>query len=187
LAIKIIKGLRKGYYLKTVPKHTCNVRPMLARVKKSLFDVIKIVIKGADFVDLFAGLGTVGLEALSCNAKHVTFVESNYELIAYIKHNINILNFQTQSNIIKCNLLNNFKILQNKKFDIIFLDPPYNNNFTYITLRNILKYNIIKANSLIVSKRHIKEAVDNLHDLVCIKMLKYGDTVISFYKVINLK
>jgi 16S rRNA (guanine(966)-N(2))-methyltransferase RsmD len=173
----------KGRYLKTISRSESNTRPILARVKKSLFDIIKGIVQESNFVDLFAGIGTVGLEALSCSAKHVTFVELNYKLIKYIKRNINTLNFSAQSSIIRCDLLNNFQILKNNKFDIIFLDPPYNGNFTYITLRNILQYKIVKKSSLIISKRYIKEVVNNIQDLIRIKMLQYGDTAIIFYRV----
>jgi 16S rRNA (guanine(966)-N(2))-methyltransferase RsmD len=173
----------KGRSLKTISRCKSNVRPILARVKKSLFDIISDLVEGSTFIDLFAGIGTVGIEALSCYAKHVTFVEFDDKLITYIKQNVENLNFETKSNVLKYDLLNHFQMLINNKFDIVFLDPPYNNDLTYITLRNILKYNIIKKTSLIISKRYVKEVVSNIQDLICIKMLKYGDTVIAFYKI----
>jgi 16S rRNA (guanine(966)-N(2))-methyltransferase RsmD len=159
------------------------VRPILAQVKKSLFDIIKGIIYNANFIDLFSGVGTVGLEALSCYAGHVTFVESNSVLVSCIKHNIDMLNFTAKTNVIQCDLTKKFYRLKKSKFNIVFMDPPYEKiGLTYITLNNIVKYNIVTKDSIIISKRNIKEKISNIQSLHCIRNVKYGNTGIFFYK-----
>jgi len=187
--LRIIAGERRGRILKTPHLDDLSVRPMLARVKKSVFDIIRLKIPNSVFIDLFAGTGSVGLEALSRGARKVVFVELSDASISFIKHNITILNFNDKAKIIKCDLMKNFFILHGK-FDVVFMAPPYKNKFnktpfafTLSTLENIVKYDILKYDSLIISQRHIKEPVYNVNKLKCFRSEKYGDTVISFYKL----
>jgi 16S rRNA (guanine(966)-N(2))-methyltransferase RsmD len=186
--LKIIAGKMRGRILKTPHRDELFVRPMLGRVKKSVFDIIRLKIPNSIFVDLFAGTGSVGLEALSRGAKKVVFVESSGASISFIKRNICMLGLNDKSKIIKCDIIREFFALHGK-FDIVFMAPPYKNRFnkkalalTYPTLENVVKYDILKHDSLIISQRHMKESVGNIMKLECFRSEKYGDTVISFYR-----
>jgi 16S rRNA (guanine(966)-N(2))-methyltransferase RsmD len=189
VSLKIIAGEMRGRVLKTPHRDGLFVRPMLGRVKKSVFDIIRLKIPNSIFVDLFAGTGSVGLEALSRGAKKVVFVESSETSISFIKRNICMLGLNDKSKIIRCDIIREFFSLHGK-FDIVFMAPPYKNRFnkkalalTYPTLGNVVKYDILKHDSLIISQRHTKEAVGNIAKLECFRSEKYGDTVISFYKL----
>jgi 16S rRNA (guanine966-N2)-methyltransferase len=129
--LKIIGGEKSGFELKS-PKH---IRPILARIKKSIFDIIKTKVVQSTFLDLFAGSGSVGLEALSRGAKNVVFVEKDKHCVSILYENINFLQYNQKSFVITADVLKDlFWIDKVRKyfyqnnlagFDIIFIGAPY--------------------------------------------------------------
>ncbi|MDR2666183.1 MAG: RsmD family RNA methyltransferase [Endomicrobium sp.] len=187
MALKVISGIACGRVLKTLPINDLSIRPMLGRIKKSVFDIIRSKIPCSVFIDLFAGVGSIGIEALSRGAEKVIFVEFSNTSLSLIKHNVSMLGFDDRARIIKCDITRSFAILQGK-YDIIFVGPPYRDKdknmlaFTYSVLRNSVKYGILKDDSILITQRHIKEYVGDVTGLECFRSEKYGDTLISFYK-----
>jgi 16S rRNA (guanine(966)-N(2))-methyltransferase RsmD len=187
MVLKVISGTVRGRVLKTLPINDLSVRPMLGRVKKSVFDIIKLKVPCSVFIDLFAGVGSVGIEALSRGAKKVVFAELDNVSLSLIKHNVNMLGFSDRAEIVKCDIMKDFAILQDK-YDIIFIGPPYKDKnkkmlaFTREVLENAVKFDILKSDSIIISQRHVKEKIRNVAGLECFRLEKYGDTLISFYK-----
>src|SRR6056297_149625 len=120
--MRIIAGIAKGR--KIYSGNIEGTRPTLDRVKESLFNIIGYPLNGYNILDLFAGTGNLGLEALSRGASFVTFVDNNRECYRVIKRNVELLNFNARSEILNKDSL---KFLEDtsKKFDIIFMDPPY--------------------------------------------------------------
>lgn len=103
------------------------VRPTTSQVREAVFNICQLSIEGARFLDLFAGSGAMGLEALSRGAVHATFVEQNRVALAAIKQNIQILHVEEQTSVLKQDV---FIALQNladqeKTYDVIYVDPPY--------------------------------------------------------------
>jgi 16S rRNA (guanine(966)-N(2))-methyltransferase RsmD len=186
LSLKIIAGTEKGKLLKTLQINNFSIRPILARIKKSIFDIIQFKVKNSMFIDLFAGVGSVGIEALSRGAKKSIFVDINNDSLSLIKYNVNKLGFNNKSDIIRCDLVKNFPNL-NDIFDIIFIGPPYYEsikyNFTHIVLKNIYTSNILNDNSIIISQNHIKERIDHIDGIECFRTKKYGYTLVHFYKI----
>ncbi|MDR0401865.1 MAG: 16S rRNA (guanine(966)-N(2))-methyltransferase RsmD [Endomicrobium sp.] len=186
MTLKIISGIARGRALKTLPMNDLSIRPMLYRVKKSVFDIIKLKILHSVFIDLFAGVGSVGIEAISRGAKTVVFVELSKISLSLIRYNVNKLNFNDKSKIIRCDIVKNFSILKGK-YDIIFVAPPYRDkngnmlNLTSCVLKNSVKYNILKTNSLLITQRHASETVEKIDGINCFRSEKYGDTLVSFY------
>jgi len=187
MVLRVISGVARGRVLKTLPIDNLSIRPMLGRMKKSIFDIIKSRVPCSVFIDLFAGVGSVGIEALSRGAKKVVFAELDVTSLSLIKHNVNALGFGDRAKIVKCDIMKNFAILQDK-YDIIFMGPPYRDenkrmlSFTHDLLENLLKYDILKDDSMIIAQRHVKERVENVAGLECFRLEKYGDTLISFYR-----
>jgi 16S rRNA (guanine(966)-N(2))-methyltransferase RsmD len=187
VSLRVISGSARGRLLKTLPYGDLSVRPMLGRIKKSVFDMMRSKIAESTFIDLFAGVGSVGIEALSCGAREVFFAELNDVSLSLIRHNVNMLGFNDKAKIIKCDVMKNFVILK-AKYDIIFMGPPYKDvgkrplAFTYPTLKNIVRYDVLKCDSLLITQKHIKEPVGDVDGLECFRSKKYGDTVVSFYK-----
>jgi 16S rRNA (guanine(966)-N(2))-methyltransferase RsmD len=187
VSLKVIAGTAKGRLLKTLPQEDLSIRPMLGRMKKSIFDIVQSKVPDSKFLDLFAGVGSVGIEALSRGAKKVVFAELSNVSLSLIKHNVNTLGFADRARIVKCDVIKDFDVLQDK-YDIVFMGAPYKDGdkralvLTYPALKNVVRYDILKDNSILIAQKHIKESVGEVAGLECIRVEKYGYTVISFYK-----
>jgi len=192
VSLKVIAGSARGRIIKTLPHDNLSIRPMLGRMKKSIFDIIQFKISYSVFIDLFAGVGSVGIEALSRGAKKVVFAELSDISLSLIKRNVNMLGFNDKAKIVKCDVIKDFAVLQDK-YDIVFMGPPYKNEnkkvlaLTYPALKNVAKYDILKDDSILIAQKHIKEPVRYVAGLECFRTEKYGDTIISFYKRVKLE
>ncbi len=125
MSLRILSGTLKGRVLKS-PKGSCT-RPTLAIVRKALFDICQDHIVKADVLDLFAGSGAIGIEALSHGAKSVIFIENHPFAISAIQDNIRSLKIESQARLVKLSVFLGLKTLlkQKKTFDLIYVDPPY--------------------------------------------------------------
>jgi 16S rRNA (guanine(966)-N(2))-methyltransferase RsmD len=192
VSLRIIAGVARGRFLKTFPRDDLSVRPLLGRIKKSIIDIIQFKIPNSTFIDLFAGVGSVGIEALSLGAKKVVFAELSNASLSVIRHNVNMLGFNDRAEIVKCDLIKDFVVLQSK-YDIVFVGPPYKDGngkslaLTYRILKNVVRYDILKSDSILISQKHIKEPVGSVVGLECFRMKKYGDTVVSFYRQMKME
>jgi 16S rRNA (guanine(966)-N(2))-methyltransferase RsmD len=122
VSIRVIAGSAKGRKLKLVPGDT--TRPVMDRVKESLFNIIGRNIIDATFLDLFAGTGSVGIEALSRGAKHAVFVDMERQAIQTIQANITVTKFGDKSTIRKDDAFNFLKQGSIQVFDFIYIAPP---------------------------------------------------------------
>ncbi len=178
--MKIIAGLYKGLRLKSFPGK--DIRPTPGKVREAVFDILGSKVIVSDFLDLFAGTGAIGIEALSRGAKRATFVEINGKAIDLIKANLNKFNYNDFSDIIKNDYLQAIKMLsfQQRKFDIIFLDPPYNKNYTQKSLQEIEQSPIFKKNSIVVVQHQIYDDIQiNFQKLSCLKEKRYSRSRIT--------
>ncbi|MCX8130024.1 MAG: 16S rRNA (guanine(966)-N(2))-methyltransferase RsmD [Clostridia bacterium] len=183
--LRVISGTAKGHKLKTLKGD--NTRPTSDRVKESLFNIIAEYVYDAEVLDLFAGTGNLGIEALSRGAKFAFFVDKSNECLSIIKENLNHTKLSDKSSVLVGEVGSVIKKLadNNKKFDIIFLDPPYNRNLVEETLNFVVNSGIIKDNTIIVAERDKDDAVpEHIGPLKLARNQKYGDTILSFY-VIN--
>lgn len=185
--IKIIAGTHRGRSIKTIPG--LSVRPILARIKKSLFDILAPRIEMADFLDLFAGNGVVGIEALSRGAAFVVFADSARESVKIIGENLKNLGFEKRAAVCQCDVTQDLSIIKTfakDGFDIIFLGPPYKDiNRTplaliSVVLKNIRAADLLKAGGLVIAQHHKKEPI--VHDgWELMREKVYGDSVLSFF------
>ena len=175
--MRIISGKYKG---KKILGYNINgTRPTMDRVKESLFATIQNNIRDSICLDLFAGSGSLGIEALSNGAKMCYFVEKNDEIFKILKNNLNDIN---ESILIKDdykNALNSF-VKKNIKFDIIFLDPPYKLCLINNILNFISEHNLLNENGIIVCE-YEKEYIST-NSFSEIKTKKYGDKMVTYYK-----
>ncbi|MEW6355613.1 MAG: 16S rRNA (guanine(966)-N(2))-methyltransferase RsmD [Planctomycetota bacterium] len=123
--MRVIGGAARGMKLHS-PKGT-EVRPMLDRVKEALFNILADRFAGASVLDLFAGTGSLGIEALSRGAEHVVFVERDRVCVESIERNLEHTRFQDRADIIRHDALRSLPRIQKleRAFDIVFIDPPY--------------------------------------------------------------
>jgi len=163
MGIRIIAGKLKNREIKGIPKDK-EIRPILSRIKKSLFDIIRPKISGAKFLDLYAGTGSVGIEAISRGADLVIFVEVDEKLVRILKKNLERFKIENQVEVYQRDILLGLDWLSDFKgekfFDIIFIGPPYKENLTNKTLELISQSGILKENGIIVAQHHKKEKVE---------------------------
>ncbi len=166
--MRIISGIAKGKKIFTpINKKT---RPLKDMVRESIFNIIShsnLLSSKFDqsiILDLFSGVGSFGLEALSRGAKKVVFFEDYKPALELLIKNINILSFNKKAEINKKNIYNqnNFKKL-NYKFDIVFLDPPFKDNDIKLILDNLANAKILNSETLVIIHRH-KNTKDNFDE-----------------------
>ncbi|MDR2708700.1 MAG: 16S rRNA (guanine(966)-N(2))-methyltransferase RsmD [Elusimicrobiota bacterium] len=189
MSLKIIAGKYRNRTLKTLPQDNLSIRPLLGRMKKSIFDILKSTIFDCSFLDLFAGVGSCGIEALSLGAREVVFVEKSPISINLIKQNLEMLKIEPQNaKILQCDIIKNLKFISGN-FDIIFMGPPYKDDkkrplaLTQPTLKNIAFSNLLNPSGIIISQRHKTEKVDEIERLEIFRVENYGDTTVVFYKL----
>ena len=182
--IRVIAGLAKGHKLKTIPGMT--TRPTLDRVKESLFSIILNYLPDSEVLDIFSGTGSLGIEALSRGAKHAYFVDKSKDCCDIIKENLIHTKLQDKSTIYNMNFDDAIVKLaaQNKKFDLIFLDPPYNKNFVQEMLKILMNSDIINDDGILIAEHHINDILpEHEGKLTLADKRKYGDTALSLYRV----
>ena len=174
--MRVISGKYKGR--KLIGDNIIGTRPTMDRVKESLFGIIQTKLKDSICLDLFAGSGSLGIEALSNGAKLCYFVDKNEEVIKTLyKNTLDI----DGVNIIKTDYMNaliKFKE-ENLKFDIIFLDPPYKDNLIKSTLKYIEEFNLLNEDGIVICEYENEEFISNMD---IIKEKKYGSKNIRIYK-----
>jgi 16S rRNA (guanine(966)-N(2))-methyltransferase RsmD len=181
--LRVISGEAKGHKLKTVKGNT--TRPTTDRVKESLFNIIAGFVGDAEVLDLFAGTGNLGIEALSRGANSAVFVDKSRECSNVILENLTHTRLLERSTIITSEVGLAISRLANegKRFSLIFLDPPYNKNFVEKTLNYISKSDIILDNGLIVAEHdYIDSVPESIDHIKLLRSERYGDTVISFFR-----
>ncbi len=180
--MRVISGNLKGRVIKG---YTIDgTRPTMDRVKESIFSTIQSDVADSIFLDLFAGSGSMGIEAISNGANTCYFVDKSKGAINVLNDNINTFNIKDKSIIITNDYneaLNYFKN-NNIKFDIIFIDPPYNMHI----INNIIEYignnNLLNDNGIIICEVDNKYLKEEFNNIIKYKDKKYGSTYVYFYK-----
>jgi len=180
--MKVISGLLKGRNIEGY--NIDGTRPTMDRVKESLFGMIQNHIKDSTFLDLFAGSGQIGIEAISNGASLCYFIDNNKEVIKVLNKNINNLNIQKQTKVILSDWkksLNDFSD-KNIKFDIIFVDPPYDYDVYEKILEKVSSLNLLNDNGIIILEHSNLKLKDKYNNLTLYKNKKYGSKSVNIYK-----
>ncbi|MBK5897202.1 16S rRNA (guanine(966)-N(2))-methyltransferase RsmD [Catonella massiliensis] len=124
--MRVIAGIARSVPL--ITPRGLETRPTSDQIKETLFNMLQGYTEGANFLDLYAGSGQIGIEALSRGAEFAAFVEKSDEAVKCIKANVDKTKFADKSMILKLEVLSGIRTLEleKKRFDIVFLDPPYN-------------------------------------------------------------
>lgn len=181
--MRIITGIAKGR--KLIAPEGMDTRPTADRVKQSVFNIISLKLIQSSVLDLFAGTGNLGLEAISQGAKGCTFVENNKSTYNILLKNINELGFSDKSIVLKRDAIESLKQLQQKNtcFDIIFLDPPYSKGLVETAIYEIERFSMLSNDGIIISEYDINDPIPNKIGKISIyRTVKYGRTKISFWK-----
>ena len=183
--MRIISGNLKGKRI-LEPKDP-NTRPLKDLTKESIFNLIThsnkftVKLEGSNILDLFSGVGSFGLECASRGAKDLTFIDNYKNVLPILKKNILNLNCQNISLVIEKNIFVNLDFnIFTKKFNIIFIDPPYKENNLSSLLDKIIKSNILNKDGVIIIHRHKKEKDDFPHNFNVIEEKTYGISKVIF-------
>ena len=183
--MRIISGQLRGK--KILEPKDKNTRPLKDLVKESIFNIIthsnkfETNIVNANILDLFSGTGSFGIEALSREANHVTFVENYTGILDILKTNIRNLNLDKKFNIFKKNIFKDFVFKElSQEYDIIFLDPPFNEKEICLILSKIYNSNILKKNGILIIHRNNKLKENFTEIFKVIEEKKYGISKIIF-------
>lgn len=182
--MRVISGKIRGLKLNS-PKND-DVRPTTDRVKESLFNIISPYIMDSDILDLFAGIGSLGIECLSRGANKCIFVDNSNESINIVKSNIKKARVENESIVLNLDFKSaiNSLSLRNQKFDVIFVDPPYYKNMFNNVLNGIDHNNLLKRDGIIVVEHDTEDKFpDNIGRLYKSRDRKYGNTTLTFYKM----
>lgn len=172
--MKIITGSAKGKVLKTLP--TLDTRPTSERIKEAMFSSIQFDIEGRRVLDLFAGSGQLGLEALSRGAEHAMFIDSSREAIDVVKENIAKTGFADRSKTLVSDAANYIRKASGKaSFDLVFIDPPYALECAVSMLKKMAEGGVLAdgAIAVIESGDEVIDA-DKLPEFELIKSKSYG-------------
>ena len=180
-SMRVISGTSKGR--KLVTPRSQSVRPTSDRVKESIFNILREEIEGKRVLDLFAGTGNLGIEALSRGAEKTIFVEKGRQALRLIQRNLNQFGLEDQSEIIPKDVNRAIGILKQRgeSFDVIFMDPPYEKGMIEKTLMKLNSHPIYCRDSLLVIEHNRREPLPNhVEGWNLIRQQRIGDTLISF-------
>jgi len=189
--MRVVTGEAKGRRLKS-PK-TSGTRPIIDRVKTALFDILSTRVEDARFLDLFAGTGSVGIEALSRGAAHATFIELSHSVLKLVRENLKITGLGDRAETLHADA---FKFLQanatsesGRVYDIIYVAPPQYHELAARALAMLDTSPLIAPDGLVIVQVHPKErpivAAVPLTRLTQTDERKYGSTLLLFYEVLG--
>lgn len=182
--MRIIAGEFGGRVLKS-PSHN-KTRPTSDRLRETLFNVINLRIDNqTKFLDLCAGTGAVGIEAVSRGAAFVTFVDKSRKACALIEENLDLLRVPENQTEIFCNPASKFLLrAKDRTWDIIYFDPPYRENYTkVINQLGSVESNVLAADGLFITEHHSKNLLpDLIGQIRRWRIIKQGETWLSFYE-----
>lgn len=184
--MRVIAGEYKGRRLDRI--EGTDIRPTSDTVKEALFNILGDAVIGSGFLDLFGGTGGIGIEALSRGAKHVVFIDSDIKSIRVLRGNLSRLNIKDCIEVYNVDYSRAISKLYKygKKFDIIFIDPPYSMGLAESALKAIDDNPVLIQSGLIIVEHDSKEDMPkNVGRLHLYRFKKYGNTVLSFYKSIE--
>ncbi len=178
--MRVIAGTARGVSLKT--PEGLQTRPTIDRVKEAMFSIIHFDIPGADVLDLFAGTGQLGIEALSRGAGSAVFIDQQENACRLVKENLRRTKLEEKAQVIRSEYADYLRCCR-KKFGIIFLDPPYSDDFLENSLNLITEIDILQSGGIIVAERPLgKELPSEFSGYSRSKDYKYGKVLLTLYR-----
>jgi len=185
--MRVIGGSAKGRMLKTaVLGGGKKIRPLSDQAKEALFNILAPVIDGCAFLDLFAGSGQVGIEALSRGAALCLFCEKEGKAVHFIKENLELCALSDRAEVYVLDVLRAVDVLDKNKalFDVIFIGAPYGQKILIETLEKLSKSAILREKAVVIAEHTKRQEVSSEYGpLKKFRENKYGDTVFSFYRM----
>ena len=181
--MRITGGALRGRKLFT-PKSSA-IRPMRDQVRSALFSILGGLVEGSRFLDLFAGTGSVGLEALSRGASFAVFVDASREAVQIIERNLRELGLAPRAEILQDDVFRALERLHRRgeRFDLIFIGPPYGKELAHKALERLGELSLLRDDAVVVTEVFKKEPLEDRYGpLELVDERKYGDNVLKFYR-----
>jgi 16S rRNA (guanine(966)-N(2))-methyltransferase RsmD len=176
--MRIISGTARGRRLKEPADY--RVRPTTDKVKESIFNIVQFDIEGRKVLDLFAGSGQLGIEALSRGAESVTFVDCAPDSLRLVRENLKLSGLGDSARVVAADSI--AFLSGGEKFDLIFLDPPYDTDLLEKSLINVNKFDILKENGIMVCESKREKVLPELTEpYFMLKEYNYGKIRITTY------
>lgn len=185
--MRVIAGTAKGRRLASPKSNdralspSKGIRPVLDQVKEAIFNIL-FDVTGFRVLDLFAGTGAMGIEAISRGAVYACFVDDAKEAMGLIRKNLEICQMTSSSQILGMTAGKAIAFLKAESFDLIFVDPPYEQNIVNKTLKKLAGSSLLRDKTLIVVEHHPHEPIKPIEGLVLTDQRKYGQTLVSFLR-----
>jgi len=183
--VRVISGIAKGKRLKTPPQ----ARPLTDRAKEALFNIIRQNVAGCYFLDLFAGSGAVGIEALSRGAEIAFFVELNRTAVRIIRENLSNTKLADRAEVYMVDAFRALGSLDKKaaKFDIVYIGAPYDSPKLEDVLAKLGEASLLRESGFIIAEHRKQHKLQEVYgSLKAVRETKYGETVLTFYESSNL-
>lgn len=160
-----------------------RVRPTSDRVRESVFGILGDRVIGARVLDLFAGVGALGLEALSRGAETAVFVDNHPDSLAAIRRNIQTLGLETSTRLVRRDLMRGLgNWTEETPFDLVFLDPPYGKKLVERALTGVLRVGLVASGAWAVAEFATRDEVIPPDDWTLTDRRQYGGTVVAFFE-----
>jgi 16S rRNA (guanine966-N2)-methyltransferase len=179
--LRIIGGQLRGKKLS--PVRTAAVRPTSDRLREAVFNILSGSIEGTVVLDLFAGTGALGIEALSRGARKAVFVDHSRDAVALISRNLRLCRLENRSTVIRWDITRNLNCLNgdDQTYDLVFLDPPYDCGLIVPTLQILCRDRLLGSDAHLVVEHAASEGFSSAPEsLVIADTRKYGKTLVSF-------
>ena len=178
--MRVITGLARGRRLKEL-KGT-ETRPTADAVKEGMFNILQFEIEGRSALDLFAGTGQLGIEALSRGAKNAVFVEQRADAVRLIRENLELCGFQERARVVPGEAMAFLASLR-ERFDLIFLDPPYDTELLETSLAHIARFDILAPHGIIVAESRADKRLPALSAPYAVhREYRYGKIKLTVYR-----
>lgn len=162
--MRVIAGKAKSLPLKTL--EGLDTRPTTDKIKETLFNILQTDIYGCRFLDLYSGSGAIGIEALSRGAKEAVLVENNKAACAFIKQNLKFTHLEEDAVVMEQDVLSAInRLAGHEVFDIVYMDPPYNNDFERDVLAALKNSGIIDKYTIVIIEESLDADMSYIEDL----------------------
>ena len=177
--MRVISGKFRGRKLNTLAGN--SVRPTSDKIKEAVFSIIQFEIEGVRFLDLFAGSGQMGIEAISRGAREVVFVDSRRDSISVVNQNLNLLKLKDNVSVVNCDSLLFLK-KTDEHFDVVYIDPPYATDLLESSLE-IMDSVMNKENGIVICESPAdKELPSAIKGFPNVKKYRYGKICVAVYR-----
>jgi 16S rRNA (guanine966-N2)-methyltransferase len=179
--MRVIAGTAGG--LSLVAPRGEGTRPITDRVKETLFGILGDRVPGARVLDLYAGSGAVGIEALSRGAERATFVERGRDALAALRTNLERTGLSDRASVVSADVERYVATADGGPWDIVVLDPPYAERAIVTPLRDLLRH--LAPGATVVLKHHWRSGVPDVADLSTRRQRRFGETMLTFMEATN--